>query len=324
MLCDKVVPFQELFYYNCFHSALFAVVEANNGDYRRFIVNGIPHLVLQYQGQDSRLLYRFSFIEDYSKLLLENGLECVVMQEGESIIDFTRNALQNGMPVILNVDGYGLPYRKDLYHQQYWPHSLLVVGYNKLTDTFRIVDQPSLDNVAFRFYSIDRCSLQTASDIFVKRKKEDLLYSSEANLAFYSTHIPKRDKTILKDIWRKNFMHERTIIETGIYDAYGQAQHFTNILLHISEMETSGNYFLEGLNDIVKQKKWETAIMKQLGFLSDEDAAVHFSLWSRTRDLAGLVVLSGRPRSKTADNFHSTYLRAIKSEVELINRMLKE
>lgn len=54
-----------------------------------------------------------------------------------------------GRPVVLWVDCYELPIRKDTFRKKHLPHTILVHGYNDCTGHFHIIEHLQMENLSY-------------------------------------------------------------------------------------------------------------------------------------------------------------------------------
>ncbi len=322
MFNDNILPFNDCFYYNCFHSALFATFKANNGSFLECMISGIPHFEKQTLETKKRILYRFQFLIDYSELILRNGLTCIkVLNECDSL-KIIETEILAGAVAIVNVDVWALPYRMDLYHKGYWPHTILVVKADIEKNLFRIIDQPTREAMTFHFYEISSDDLNKAMALFWIRKLNDISYTSENDLIFRATNKPQQiDKIQLRKKWINNITYEREHIFTGINIAKNSLEDFLEILNSPDMFQEEGYFLLEGLNDIVKQKRWILYLAAHLALKNESIIDYSESLlsqWLQLRNYVGHIVFSGKRKNKVLEHFRFKWIETLKLESDAI------
>lgn len=314
-----IIPYNKCFYYNCFHSHLFPIIEKNRGNCTLFLANGIPYFQIQTNETSKRILVRFAFQSDYTVLLAQQGISVrkFSASDWKQVLD---KALLNEEPVIVGVDGWYLDYRDDLYHKIHWPHTLLIFGVDQSNKTYLAIDQPTRENMQFSEWTLTSHVLESAYEGFCKQKGHDPLFSADEMILFHFEGNP--DPCTAKEIaifWHKNRKMQRMKIFQGLY----KLAEFKCYLMNCLDMSSSSSdacaFVLEGLNDIVKQKRWEVFFLKYLLPSHENCANIAQNLlnyWSNIRNLVGYVFLSGYSRKKTVQHIYEKYEIVLKTERE--------
>jgi hypothetical protein len=315
-----IVPYNKCFYYNCFHSDLFPIIEANSGNIFLFLANGIPYFQIQTAEAGKRLLTRFVFRSDYPELLVRQGIS---VRRFDGKFDWKQAmvcALKNEEPVILGVDCWHLDYREDLYHKIHWPHTLLIFGADQSRGVYLAVDQPTREVMHFLEYEVASHVLENAHEGFCNQKEYDPLFSSDKMLMFHLEQKPERCTT--EDVavfWRKNRRVQRTKVLQGLCEAAEFEPILIDCLNVPSRCADANDFILDGLNDIVKQKRWEAFFVENLPPLyrdCEQKAKELLSHWATIRNLAGYIFLSGSPREEIVRRIGEEYETVLKAERE--------
>lgn len=320
MFQDNILPFNDCFYYNCFHSALFAVIQANHGCVLTCMASGIPRLERQTRAGNHRILYRFRFLKDYEQLLAENALHCEALPQGTKGFCLLREAVSSGAAAIVNVDGWGLSYRSDLYLRKHWPHTLLITGYSE--NTFRVIDQPTREILAFRFYDLPERQLYEAMTVFRNRQQSDPLYSGREDLLLAAIGRPQQiPRARVRELWAENLFREKEAILSGIAEAEASLEEFSDLLSRPEACPEQVVFLLDGLNDIVKQRRWMAYLARQIAQEGDERIQRDETLlarWELVRNAAGHIVLSGKSRERSHQRFYVGWTDALRLEAEAL------
>lgn len=328
MLLNNVCPFNECFYYNCFHTALFSIIRANGGNYLEFLVNGIPYLYKQENDKGIRILERLRFVEDYTNIIKQNGLIVEEFDDAREIGEFIKKSIENDAPVILGVDGWALPYREDLFHKIHWPHSILVVGLNKKSGELMVVDQSTRENMIFDFYYISIESVEKAVLLFSEQKKNNHLYTGYIGLSFYAIQRARYiEQKELQNKLKKNYELNQDLIMNGIDMAVGQKEEFLKCFSSVERIADIGEYVFGGFNDLVLQKKWQRKLMKEIFPVNSIEGQLSNKIlngWEKIRNYTGHIVLSGNVRKTTIGYFQETYSQLLIMEREYAKKIMEE
>ena len=305
---DRLTPFNQCFYYNCVHSCLFSIIEANDGDFRKIMLSGVPHYTVDNNTQ--RIYTEFDFLYEYDKLLLEQGIVTErishIEMSTDECIEYAINCLYNSKPIIINVDCYELPYRKDLFHKGEWPHSLLVCGFDNITESFRVIDQPTRESMEFKTFYISKSALKAAVRCYNKKREMVSMYFGDM-IASFDCRISGKlyDANTLFIEWKECRKRVSNHIEEGNMAARNQLEVIMNGLGKEEFRCQYGEIILDGLNDIVKQKRWENFLIKELRpetdfiFILQSDL---FQNWILLRKKIALIILSSKKRKKTEES----------------------
>ena len=327
MFNERISPFNECFYYNCFHSALFAVIKANHGSVLECMASGVPHLERQTIDDKFRILYRFNFMKSYSELMGENGLECSFLAKEDESISHIRSAILDGAAAIINVEGWALPYRADLFHKSYWPHCILVTGYKSDLGLFTVIDQPTRDSVASQFFEIPEGCLNDAIKLYCERKHNFVEYAANNNWLVYPVGNVVRDRkpSELFALWRLNLSHEKNLIIEGIANARRSLPDIIELLKRLDGCNhVEGHFFLDGLNDIVKQHRWMGYFVREVSVVDNELIKLINNLllqWEQVRNCIGHIIFSGRKRDSTLELVGKKWCIALNMESEILTKL---
>ncbi len=158
-----IMPFNEVYYKDCFYNCLFSIVKYFQGEVMRFFLNDIilyrhsPYCWLQADVD-------YVLIQPVTRLLNDMSIELVECKEYGNIVYGIREALSNGMPVIVKVDCFYEPMRPDLFGTEHLDHNLLVYGYDDSMQTFNIFEHKNKNSLRYKPETISYACIQEASD----------------------------------------------------------------------------------------------------------------------------------------------------------------
>lgn len=162
-----IMPFNEVFYRDCFYSSLFSVLKYFNCDILGFFLNDL----IMYKASPGKWLradIEYIPIQSVKELLEDLNVDCVDCMECKNIIDAIQESLNDSMPIIVKVDCFYEPIRKDLYWIEHLDHNLLVYGYNNSEETFNILEHNNRNSLRYKYETISYSSMQEASDGYRK------------------------------------------------------------------------------------------------------------------------------------------------------------
>lgn len=327
-LSKNIQPFNKVFFYNCTHSCLFSILNANNGDYREFMVNSIPYLSVRCNEKESWFLVRLKFMKDHEEIIKKQGFSIEKLDYHESMCDFLHTKLLDNCSAIVSVDCYELDYRKDLYKIECWPHSILVYDYDEEKHVFKVIDQPNRDDVVFECYYISGPQLEKAIRLYWENSKFDEEYNSDIIIVFYcNDYYYKRENKELFEEWKNNRIINEELILNGISAVEAIIPEMVSTLENIDNHDIhAGENLLSGLNDVVKQKKWEQTFIMNIAEQKEKYSIINeiYSEWDNVRKSAGLIILSRRVRQKSLINFEKKLKYVLNLERKLQNIVCNE
>lgn len=143
---DPIFPYNEVFVRDCFYHALIPALRHFRKTELSFLLNDL----YQYHYSDSGLEVRYKTGLSLEQLMKEQGLmllrEWGMYPNKENI----KTCIDRGQPVIVAVDSYYLPNRKDTYRIKHWSHTLLIYGYDEDKALFYTIEQHSSDTMTYK------------------------------------------------------------------------------------------------------------------------------------------------------------------------------
>lgn len=321
----EIRPFNDVFFYNCTHSCLFSILSANNGDYREFMVNSILYFSVRKDKNVNWFLTRIDFKKNHEKMIKEQGFIIEKKDYDNTIVDYIYNKIKKNCPVIVSVDCYELDYRDDLYQVDCWPHSILIYDYDEVKKVFNVIDQSNRDDMFFGCYEISYVQLEKAIRLYWRNSINIETYNSDIAVAFYcSNSYKKRNNNELFNDWIVNRSNNDLLLMNGILDVESIIPDLIATLANIekkdkcSEENMCGD-LLTGLNDVVKQKKWEQSFIMGISEGNEKYMIIKkiYDEWVNVRKHAGLIILSGKARKKSLSLFEENLKNVLEHERKL-------
>lgn len=319
----NIQPFNEVFFYNCTHSCLFSILDTNGGDYREFLASSILYFSVRRDEKGSWFLTRVNFVKNHEDIINSQGFSIEKKDYDDNIIDYLYGKIHDNCPVIVSVDCYELDYREDLYKIDYWPHSILVYDYEEEKQMFKVIDQPNRNEIVFDCYNISKFQLKKAIELYWKNTQNNENYNSDTAISFINNAFyRKRENRAIFDEWIMNRKSNESLIMDGISNVESIIPDMILTLKNVEkDIENIGidNNLLSGLNDIVKQKKWEQSFIADISEGRGKYSIINkiYDEWVNVRKYAGLIILSGRIRKKSLMNFEEKIKHVLQLERNL-------
>lgn len=254
---QNIEPFNDIFYRSCFFNSFFSVIQ----HYGKCILPYLMHDTMIYVldgGEDVLIKSEFAFLDkaELNIILTKQGIEmCTYVKQNDIISCFHEN-LRNDRPVILWIDAFYIPYRKDTYQKLHWPHTVLLYGYQEKDECVYVIDHTWRENLTYEKKKLTNRHLIESYDAYLANflliEQEPLsCYIFEERKGYENPENIKE----YSDIFRSNLLKNRLIMQQSLE----ALQLFTNSISF--DALISNNYhadrFVEGVNSIILNKELE-------------------------------------------------------------------
>lgn len=254
---EGVVPFEKIFYKNCFYNCLFSVITY----YGKLPSNVLTSEYLRYDTDSTKENLNITVRYVNEKLILDKlreiGLVLYEENHTEDIIEAVKTAIQSGDPVILRVDPFYEPMRKDAYNKLHLPHAWVVYGFDENTQTFRILEHMHKDDTRYRPLTIKYEDAAACHEGYIKNgfmsHEPDLYRFRAAKEAISGEGLPS-------DEYCKLLKKNKTVIEEGLLKLEKIAEK-PEIIQDSNRIELEQK-ILASMNDIVNSKGVELYKLK--------------------------------------------------------------
>lgn len=165
-MLSNIEPFNDLYYRNCFYNSLFPVVAHFGGSILPYLFND---LILYHRGdgeESGGYEIRYEEIESQESLFHQMNLNVEAQGSFTDTIEELIGSLRQGHPVIVWVDAYAIPSRKDVYQQEHVDHTLLVYGFDLAEQCFHIIEHDRRENLSYKPCTISFTDMDKACEGF--------------------------------------------------------------------------------------------------------------------------------------------------------------
>ncbi|GKU76569.1 beta-ketoacyl synthase N-terminal-like domain-containing protein [Paenibacillus sp. L3-i20] len=171
-ILPRIEPFNDLYYRNCFYNSFFPVVNHFGGGILPFLLNDL--IVFHHSGLEDSSGYELCYREVQPLESLFSQLNLIV-QTNYGFDDLTDELIQSirqGNPVIVWIDIYYVPMRKDAYMKQHVDHTLLIYGYDEQNRLFYMLEHDRRENLSYKPCTIGFDDLVRACQGFQEHYQE--------------------------------------------------------------------------------------------------------------------------------------------------------
>lgn len=271
-----IEPFNDVFFINCFYSALFSVVQYYGQNIMDYLLNHIT--AYQYHEDKPALKFDVDFLESGSLLDTLKKHEITVekkMPEGSVLQEIFKD-IDKQNPVIIGVDCYYLSIRKDTYNKNHWPHSILIYGYSLEKKTFFAIEQRRINTLTYEKKEIPFEDIQTAYGAYVENYNNGKLYAP----AYVSISGKRRETVVEQD--RKSYsaryietiLQKKTELQERIQSLSLCCKNLLEIVDNQEMLSETVTNLLYVINNIVNGKLVERYKLKELYGEEDEKVAL--------------------------------------------------
>lgn len=151
-----VQPCNELYYKDCTSHALLTAFRHFGGDIRLLVANctSICEIADGEISRGLRVRNRYIGVKEDDDVLRENGIEVRRFCDSADLCSNLVAYLSSGQLVIIQLDGFFIKGKRDLYQKKHLGHSVLVCGYDQPRKIFNIVDSENSQSVRYRVVPI--------------------------------------------------------------------------------------------------------------------------------------------------------------------------
>lgn len=242
-----IKPFNELFYKSCFYNSFFSALSFFAIPYDNFLTNEQIYLDKIHD------MYTVSYqeIEPFEEIMAASNLSVETLMRSDNIVNDIINEIEKERPVIIWVDAYGLPYRKDTFNIKHLSHTILIIGYSQTAQLFKVIDHSSWMNLNYKEKIVSFSCIQNAYNMFFEN------FGDKGNIdtffSFYRSNVPTKNHKNQIDKYKlyreRAELNHKNIIELfeSIIDfcqkfntepiAFEQVQNIKNLIIEINNIK---------------------------------------------------------------------------------------
>lgn len=305
----NLFPFNEVMYKDCFYHAVLPIFRLFTGsidpllfndiclEYCASISNGIPSLKMKNVGSNSMDIV----FEKYGISVRKSVIQ------SEYLIDHIVQAINQNKIVVLRIDCYYEPLRKDSYHEYHAGHVIPVYGYNLENKTFRILEGDFIDSVVYSSKELEFNDLKNSYEGYLNNFHTD-------NYTFYTFEkIKKTNERNLMDS-RNSFVQMISEHFGDYYNSIENLKKYKKMIndylkkgynSHVSEIVTESNKLID---EVVVQKY---IFAKLFDMTSEYDSTIDetIRLWKSIRAILTKYMFKKSMNDKS---------------IEMLNEMLEQ
>lgn len=144
---SNIEPFNEIYYRDCYYSALFPVLRYFGKSICPFLLNDI--FLYQIDRNTKMLQLRGYSIKTETEILESLSIKCSMKMFTENLTENICSSICSNKPVIVLVDSFYESIRPDAYLKSHFPHFILIYGFDNLQKMFNIVEHRYRESFLF-------------------------------------------------------------------------------------------------------------------------------------------------------------------------------
>ncbi|WP_208918324.1 non-ribosomal peptide synthetase [Paenibacillus uliginis] len=274
---SNIEPFNDLFYNNCLFNSFFPVMRHFNKNIHSVLANDLAMYHIDNAAEIPVVSASYYSRKPHDEIIVETGIQADMQQYSKQLIDDIKRAILQNRPVIIWVDCYFEPFRKDTYMKNHLQHTWLVYGFDDKRKICKIIEHNHRDSLRYEPMEIGYGDVVACYDGF------QTYFAGEGTLRpsyyeFYIAdehHSQSEDDIRLRECYNMFAVTNKKIIEEGLKQFEEWALHFERLVLSMDRMNEVTEYFLPSINNILNIKYVEKY---KVEFLFAEQKDMHISL----------------------------------------------
>lgn len=282
--CDgqNIKPFNDIFFKDCFYNALFSALEHLEFSILPVLVNSIPVFV----SRDNQINVVYADQVDLVSLLKQSPVTIETMVDCDDLIAEMEKTINEDRLLIIQIDCFYQPHKKEVFLKSHWPHSLLVYGYEQADKKMLAVEQEYHESLSYTHMAIPYLVVKNAYGGYLThfQKGREVITLYKLSKPDISDNVSNYD---LKQKYTANWVNMNDMVMAGLtflkdFSMYvgkkgTQAQ---------ADFEFQKN-ILSSLNIIIHAKSVQLYIMERLKYPEDCINAITQCLkgWNKLRNI---------------------------------------
>lgn len=257
VVIEPMVPFNEVFYKECFYNSLFPIVKHFKGNIGYFFANDI----IRYHYNDSTQEI-IKFEVDYVSVQNEKhvfdacGVSYNFKEKADNVIEEVKTSISNGKPVIIWIDCFYDSIRVDTYKKEHLPHTLLLYGYDERKKVFHIIEHNNRDNLSYVNCTISYEDVCDCYEGYLARFKGN--HRDKTYYEFYAGNHRDEDNdedNTIMEVIKENFLSHKDVLLDNVKTVKKITGDIGMLLSDENMLKKNIALLVKRLNDIMNAKQ---------------------------------------------------------------------
>ncbi len=256
-IIKNIEPYNEIFFKSCFYNSLFPILRSYGKDEVTVLLNDV--ILYKFYENDTKFNLGITYlpVKPVEDIINEIGLRIETDERKLNLIEGIIEAIDKKGCVVIWVDCYYLPYRKDTYMKIHWKHTLLIYGYDKKNKNFNIIEHTHRDNLNYRKQIVSFDELISGYEGFIKSYNElptyyEFYLNKKQDDSVVELEDRQKLKTFLSNI---EYQEDKYIDQLKLILTF--AERFKLLINNGIQLQQNFEFILNGLNDIINAKQVE-------------------------------------------------------------------
>lgn len=267
-IIGNILPFNEVFYRNCFYNSLFPIITHYNKDILSILINDISVYDNVLIDNGFNFMLKYTSAKSIEVILDDMGIKMKSLNYREDIISDIIKSINQNNPVIIYIDCFYEPFRKDAYHKNHWIHSLLIYGYDEQQGIMNIVEHKHRDNLSYENRTIKYEDIKNAYENY------HINFENKAKLPSYF-EFSLKDTGNLMGTTNPSNEHYKKVFKNMVHEKENEASYgleqltvfsklFKDILLDENLFKSKIDDLINSFNTIINIKQVEIFKLSRL------------------------------------------------------------
>ncbi|WP_339801530.1 BtrH N-terminal domain-containing protein [Paenibacillus sp. FSL R5-0744] len=327
VILNRILPFNNLFFRNCFYNALFPAILYHNKSITPFFLSDI--FIYEYDETLGLISSQTLSVHSDEYILKKIGVLMNTQFPNSDVINIIKGELNNGIPVILGIDCYYSPIRNDTYLQKHLAHYILIFGYDAQDDSFLILEHQNRDTLTYSPQKIAASDVLKCYESFLSISEgmdTSALFSVCANNEYRvgeATVLEEFFECFLENI-KKHSSRRTTLMSTAITKFKGDIlEALKNETSMTQFLASKGDKLLVNLNELIDNIHLEHYRLEHIYSDDKQTLELHSSIlsnWMKVRAIFLKYQLTGRFNPKSFNQITPCLEQLLILESNYLNR----
>jgi len=274
-LLDRVKPFNEMFYKNCFYNAAFPVLQYYNRSILSFLVNDVILYTESKENEGEYINTEYVSIKPVEEILEKEGLEYQIKGVCDNVIEDIIHAISRDRLPIVSIDCFYEPIKPSSYMKEHWNHSLLVYGYDINQQVFHVIEHMHRDNLTYEKRILSFEDMRNSYEGYMKNfyVKNDTMSYIEIYCDEFNNKCTldiDTDTEKYKHILAKNTAIEKKLIYKRLESFKIFTEKYKQISIDENLLRENSSMLLKNFNDVINAKNVQKYELQQLFGIESE------------------------------------------------------
>lgn len=278
LILEGIEPFRDVVYRGCFYSAFMPVARYFAKDVLFFMANDL--IVYDYFDIEcaSGISIDYKSGKRFEDITKDANMKINKVKRSNVIVSDLKSSISNGKPVIICIDSFYEPIRKDVYNKEHWPHNLLVYGFDDTREVFNIIEHKNRKSMVYEKRELSYEHMVNCYEGYFDHYKNLDIINSDVNFVLYNDLIEfptyfefdagaDNNQNLIsnaKKIFCENLINNETVLIDGLNKLVEYRKTFTNTVYDETQLKEGCDRLLKMLNTIISGRLVEEYRLKHL------------------------------------------------------------